>query len=168
MMKSSWFGGDIILERVTQLNHLRELWFSQLTDVSYMNQLWKALSGNLDTLTCFDQLPSLKNFKHLYGHFLFKIDLSQSLTVRSVVVYVSTSLSWKRGWRTEWSSHNPRRNCRWPVTEFWHTQVYGARWDPARGTEGTERRAHWPAFQHLPAVLANQESPDWKLRNWII
>lgn len=168
-MKSCWFGGDIIWERVTQLNHLGELWVSQLTGIFQMNQLWKTLSGNLDALSCFDQLLSLKTLNTSYGHFLFKIHLSQSLTVRSVVVYVPRPLRWKRGWRSQWSSHNPRRNCQWPGTEFRHTEVCGARWDPAMDPEGTERRAHWPVLQHLPALLVNQESPvDWKLGNWII
>ncbi|KAJ7397949.1 rna-directed dna polymerase from mobile element jockey-like [Pitangus sulphuratus] len=39
------------------------------------------------------------------------------------------------------------------------TQIYGARWDLTKGTEGAGKKAHQATFHHLSAVLANQGSP---------
>ena len=46
-----------------------------------------------------------------------------------------------------------------------HTQAYGARWDPPKGTEGAAQRAHQATFHHLSTVLAKlgRYQFDWRL-----
>jgi len=42
-----------------------------------------------------------------------------------------------------------------PATPLRHSQVFGARRDPVKGTEGTGINGHQGTFKHFSAVLAN-------------
>lgn len=89
--------------------------------------------------------------------------LPQSLLVRlgSLGTHPKKSELEDRGQENEWSPHNPGGNSRPPPRPLWPTQVYGARWDPPRGTGGAHRSAHQATFKYLPAILVNWEGPGW-------
>lgn len=69
--------------------------------------------------------------------------------------------------RAERSLLYSRGNGQWAATPVSYTQVYWARWDPPKGTEGDGRSAHRATFHHLPTVLDKQGGPCyWKSANW--
>lgn len=54
---------------------------------------------------------------------------------------------------------NPRGNNQRSAALLTNTQVYKARWDPPKGTEGAGGRADQDTFHHLPAALDEWEGP---------
>ncbi|KAK4828011.1 LOW QUALITY PROTEIN: hypothetical protein QYF61_022788 [Mycteria americana] len=68
-----------------------------------------------------------------------------------------------QGQGEECSPHNPRGNG-WRPATLRHIQVYRARWDPPKGTEGAGRSAHQATFNLLSA-LTREVPVDWRLAN---
>lgn len=81
-------------------------------------------------------------------------------TVRPVV-WVPSPCAGRQAQGSERWPHNPGGNGEWPATSLSHTQVYGARGDLPKSTEGAGRSAHKAPFHHLPAALANRRGPIW-------
>lgn len=84
-----------------------------------------------------------------------------TLIVRTVILRVLSSLSWKTEMGTRIKSASFRRKLLAIATPLRESQVHRTRWDPLEGTKGAGKSDCWATFCHPSAILVKQGDPRW-------